>query len=359
LTSIFGYTELALLDVEKNTMIEEYLHEVFAAGKRAQSLVKQILTFARQSDEELTPLKVSLPAKEALKFLRSSIPATIEIRQHIESDSLVMGNSTQLHQIFMNLCTNAAQAMEKEGGILEVGVKDVQLDENFTRQYPDLEPGRHIKISVSDEGAGIAPDRLDSIFEPYYTTKAPGEGTGMGLAIIHGIVKSCGGEIIVESEVGKGTVFTIYLPVIKARSESHPYEKDTLLFGNERVLFVDDEDSITRMESRILEQLGYSVTTRTSSLEALELFRAKPDDFDLVITDMTMPNMNGDKLAAQLVAIRPDIPVILCTGYSKNISDDSAAKFGIKALVYKPIARVDLSKTIRKVLGNRNAEDMQ
>jgi CheY-like chemotaxis protein len=309
------------------------------------------LTFARQSDEKLSPLKVSLPAKEALKFLRSSIPTTIEIKQNIESNSLIMGNPTQLHQIFMNLCTNAAQAMEKKGGILEVDLRDVQLDENFTQQYPDLEPGRYIKISVSDEGAGIPPASQDSIFEPYYTTKAPGEGTGMGLAIVHGIVKSYGGEITMESKVGKGTVFTIYLPVIKARSESHPYEKDTPFFGNERVLFVDDEDPIARMGSRILEQLGYSVTTRTSSLEALELFRAKPDDFDLVITDMTMPNMSGDKLATQLMAIRPDIPVILCTGYSKNISDDSAAKLGIKAVVYKPVARVDLAKIVRKILG--------
>jgi PAS domain S-box-containing protein len=350
LSSVIGFTELALDDVTKGTPLEDNLQEVYTAGKRAKDLVKQILAFARQSDEERKPLQVNTIAKEVLKLIRSAIPTTIKIKDNIESHSLILGNPSQIHQLFMNLCTNAAQAMEEAGGVFEVGLKDVEIDNTFSLTQFDLKPGNYMKVTVSDTGPGISPDIIDSIFEPYFTTKGVGEGTGMGLAMVHGIVKNYSGEITVDSELGKGTTFLIYLPITKKRDAYRPYEQGDLPSGNERILFVDDELPIAKMGSQLLERLGYRVTVRTSSVEALELFRSKPDDFDLVITDMTMPNMTGKELAMELIAFRSDIPVILCTGYSKNISDETAAEIGIKAFAYKPIVKADLARTVRKVL---------
>ena len=350
LSSIIGFTELALDDVKKGTPLEDSLQEVYTAGKRAKELVKQILAFARQSNEERKPIQVDIIAKEVLKLIRSTIPTTIEIKENIESHSLIMGNPSQIHQLLMNLCTNASQAMENTGGILKVRLVDVEHIGPSSLPASKLGSGGYIKLSVSDNGSGISPDVIGSIFEPYFTTKGVGEGTGMGLAMAHGIVESYGGEITVDSELGQGTVFRVYLPIIKGREDHRLYIKEELSSGTERILLVDDELPIAKMGSQALERLGYQVTVRTSSVEALELFRAKPDGFDLVITDMTMPNMTGDELAVQLIALRHDIPVILCTGYSKNISDEKATKIGIKAFTYKPIVKADLAKTVRKVL---------
>lgn len=350
LSSILGYTELAFCDVEKGTPLYDYLQEVHNAGIRAKDLVRRILTFARQADEEIKPLRVDMIAREALKFLRASIPSTIEIRQNFESESQIMADPSQIHQIFMNLCTNAAHAMEHTGGILAVDFADVTLNPSFSSEKTGLKTGEYLKISISDTGSGIAPDILPSIFDPYFTTKKPGEGTGMGLAMVHGIVAKCMGEITVESTVGKGTVFTIYLPLTNRVSNADTYKEETPLAGTERILFVDDELALAKMNSQILEKFGYKMTIRTSSLEALELFKSNPNDFDIVITDMTMPNMTGERLAAELTRIRHDIPIILCTGYSKNVSDENMAAIGIRAVVYKPILKADLSKTIRKVL---------
>ncbi len=350
LSSVIGFTELALDDATKGTLLEDSLQEVYTAGKRGRDLVKQILAFARQTNEERKPLRVDTITKEVLKLIRSTIPTTIEIKASIESNSLIMGNSSQIHQMLMNLCTNAAQAMAAAGGILEVGLKDVELDGQSALPPLKLKAGNYIKITVADTGHGIPPDILGSIFEPYFTTKSVGDGTGMGLALAHGIVESYGGEITVESELGKVTIFSIFLPTTKRREDYRPYEDEKLPTGTERILFVDDEFSIAKMGSQVLERLGYQVTVRTSSVEALELFRSKPNEFDLVITDMTMPNMTGDELAMELIAFRPDIPVILCTGYSKNISDEKAAKIGIRAFAYKPVVKADLAKTVRKVL---------
>ena len=350
LTSVIGYTELALDKVEKETSLEDYLQEVHTAGKRARDLVKQMLTFARQTEEEVKPIQVDIIVKEVLKFIRSSLPTTIEIKQDIKSDSLIMGNSAQVHQIMMNLCTNAAHAMKDDIGVLEINLEDVQIDNGFLPPEVGLQVGDYIKLSVSDTGTGISPRVIGQIFAPYFTTKDIGEGTGMGLSMVHGIVESYGGKITVNSELGKGTTFSVYLPKTKERKALRTYQKEELPSGVERILFVDDEVPITKMGRQVLENLGYSVTTRTSSVEALELFLAKPNAFDLVITDMTMPNMTGDKLAFNLMKVRLDIPVILCTGYSKNISDETASKIGIKALVYKPIVKADFAKTVRKVL---------
>jgi signal transduction histidine kinase/CheY-like chemotaxis protein len=350
LASIIGFTELVLEEVEKGSNTEDSLQEVYIAAKRARDLVKQILAFARQSSEEIKPVQVAPIAKEVLKFIRSSTPSTIEIRQKIQSNSFIMGNSTQIHQVLMNLCTNAAYSMENQGGILSVELQDVSINPENVHQNMDLKVGSYVELKVSDTGSGIPPEIIDSIFEPYFTTKGPGEGTGMGLALVHGIAESYGGKITVDSQINKGTSFILYLPIKKtARSQSH-YRPEILPSGTERILFVDDEEPITKMGSRNLESLGYSVTSRTSSVEALALFRSKPNDFDLVISDMTMPSMTGDKLATELMNIRSNIPIIICTGYSKKISEDSAAEIGIKAFAYKPIVKVDLAKTVRKVL---------
>ena len=355
LSSIIGFTELALDGVDEGSNVEDDLQEVRVAGMRAKDLVKQILTFARQSDEEAKPIQVNIIAKEVLKFIKSSIPTSIQIKNKIISDSLIMGSPTQIHQILMNLCTNAAQSMEENGGILEVSVNDTTIDR--TAMIADLRPGEYMEIKVTDTGMGISPQDIHTIFEPYFTTKPVGEGTGMGLAVVHGIVENYGGQITVDSTIGKGTCFTIYLPITKKRKAHTPSVKEDLPFGNENILFIDDEASIAKMGSKVLEQLGYSVITRTSSVEGLELFKSKPQAFDLVISDMTMPNMTGDKLAIELMKVRSDIPVVLCTGYSKKITEENATDIGIKALVYKPVVKADLAKTVRKVLDETKSSE--
>ncbi len=349
LASIIGYTELSLDDAPKGTLLEDNLREVLTAGKRARDLVRQILTFARQADEQLKPIQVRSVAAEALRLIRSSLPSTIEIRPDLTSQAAIMGSPVQIHQILMNLCTNAAQAMEKSGGLLTVSLSDVRLPANGAGPAANLAPGHYVKLSVSDSGCGIAPEHMEQIFQPFFTTKEPGKGTGMGLAMVHGIVESCKGKIFVKSELGKGSEFDLYFPVAKSEAAVET-EAEVVATGNERILLVDDELAIVKMGSQMLEKLGYKVTTRTSSVEALSLFRSRPHDFDLVITDMTMPNMTGADLAMELMRIRRNLPVILCTGYSNKISDTLANQIGIRAFAYKPIVKKDLAEKIRSVL---------
>jgi signal transduction histidine kinase/ActR/RegA family two-component response regulator len=350
LSSIIGFTELALGEVEKGTMIEDDLQEVYAGGKRAKELVNQILAFARQSEEEIKPVQVSPIVKELLKFIRSSIPTTIEIKSNINSDSLIMGNGTQIHQIMMNLCTNAAHALESSGGEIEVILEDESIEKKSELIELGLNEGEYLKIVVSDTGSGIDPSIIGSIFEPYFTTKEIGEGTGMGLAMVHGIVTSYEGKIFVDSKLGEGTEFKIYIPTTNQRLDSKPYEKEESPGGTEKILFIDDEAPIAKMGSQMLSRLGYDVTTRISGIDALELFREHPDRFDLVITDMTMPNITGTILSKELLKLNPDIPIILCTGYSKSITEETAQKLGIKAFGFKPFIQADLAKTVREVL---------
>lgn len=350
LASIIGFTELALDEAERGSTIEDSLQEVYTAGKRAKDLVKQILAFARQSEEERKPIQPGQIAKEVLKLLRSTIPVTVEINQSIDSESFVMGNPTQLNQVLMNLCTNAAHAMQESGGILEVTIKDIPVDQITDVEVKNTKNEDYLEIIVSDTGVGIAPNIIESIFEPYFTTKGPGEGTGMGLAVVQGIVETHGGLMHVESKIHEGSIFTLYFPITRKRREDHTYRPENLPTGVEKILFVDDEALIVKMGEQILSRLGYHVTSRTSSLEALELFRSKPDDFDLIVTDMTMPIMTGDQFATEVIAIRPDIPILLCTGYSNKMSAETAAAAGIRAFAYKPIVKADLAKTVRKVL---------
>ena len=350
LASIIGYTELALYDVEQDSQIKNNLEEIFKAGNRAKELVQQILIFAHKSDEAVKPVAVKPIVQEALKLIRASLPATIEIVARPASTSYVMANPTQIHQVFINLCTNAAQAMEDRGGLLEVGVSDVKLDKYSAKRFQNLEAGSYVKIRIADTGTGIAPNIMPSIFEPYFTTKAPGEGTGMGLAIVHRIVKQSGGEITVKTELGKGSTFEVYFPIVNLNGANQAEKKKSPATGAEQILFVDDEATIAMMSDQLLEHLGYAVTTCSSSLEALELFKQNPYSFDLVITDMTMPQLTGDNLARKLLAIRPDLPVILCTGYSKTFSQEDAFAAGIKAYLHKPVTIAQLAQTIRKIM---------
>jgi len=350
LSGIMGYTELALDSVERESQLYNNLQEVFRAGNRARDLVKQILTFSRQTGQDRKPIQVRHIVNEALKFLRASLPTSTEVRRNIQSDALVLADPTQIHQVLMNLCTNADHAMREKGGVLEVKLEEVELDADFTALQPDMKPGAYLNLTVSDTGNGMPPDVLERIFDPFFTTKETGEGTGMGLSVVHGIIGSYGGAITAYSEPGQGSTFKVYLPIIETSKEAHIGPEESIPIGSERILFVDDESVLVNMGKQIFESLGYDVTTRTSSIEALELFKNQPDRFDLVITDMTMPNMTGEDLAQELIRIKPNIPIILCTGFSAKIDDQKASAVGIRALVLKPIVKREIATTVRKVL---------
>ena len=349
LTSILGYTELALYDLEKENPMAEYLQAVYTAGIRAKELVRQILTFARQEEEEIRPVRLDGIVREALKLLRSSIPSTIDIKSRILSRSFVMGDTVNLHQILMNLCTNAAHAMENNG-VLEVTLEDVKHHTVEGKNDTESHNGPWVKLTVSDTGAGIEPEIMDLIFEPYFTTKPMGGGTGMGLSMVHGIIKKYRGDLTVASKVGRGTVFAVFLPVTHDRGVSDGHAAQPLPIGNERILFIDDEPPVVNVGKQLLTQLGYDVTGCTDSLQALALLKDGEEGFDLVITDMTMPSMTGKELAGKILKNRPGTPIILCTGYSETVSETVAEELGIKAFAYKPIMKSDLAVMVRKVL---------
>ena len=290
-------------------------------------------------------------------MLRASLPTSIEIRHTIESESeMVMADATQIHQVIMNLCTNAGHAMLEKGGILEVSLCVKDLDSDFCLRHPGLIPGRYLKLMVSDTGHGIPRDILPNIFEPYFTTKDKSGGTGLGLAMVHGIVTDCGGTVTVYSEPGKGTTFKVYLPTTTEMKVAEIEKTPMVTKGHERILLIDDEPDIIDVGKRILEQLGYTVTTNSNSIEALELFQKDPYKYDLVITDMTMPFMTGDELAGEIMRIRQDIPIIVCTGYSEKLTEEKALKIGIRAYLGKPLLKSEMAETVRKVL-DQQSED--
>ena len=350
LATIMGFTEISLYNVEKDTNLYTNLQQVLQAGWRAKDLIKQILTFSRQTSLKREPVEVKLIVNEALKLLRASLPSTIKIHRDIQSDSLVLADPTQIHQILMNLCANAGHAMREEGGVLEVKLVNVELDADFMVDHPDMKPGTSINLTISDTGCGMPAQVLDRIFDPFFTTKETGEGTGMGLSVVHGIVRAMNGTITAYSEPGQGTTFKVYLPVIEKRLEPQVSDVEAVPTGNERILFIDDEPALAEIGKQTLETLGYDVTTRTGSIEALELFKTRPERFDLVITDMTMPNMTGDILAEELLRIRPEILVILCTGYSAKVNEQQAMAMGIRAFVWKPVMTREIATTVRKLL---------
>ncbi len=351
LSPIIGYTELSLDELPGDSPVRGNLLEVLQAAERAKSLVRQILTFSRMADQELKPLKIQPIIKEVLKLVRSSLPSTIEIHQDIdESCRPVMADATQIHQMVMNLITNAYHAMEQRGGRLEISLREFgPSDPEAAGMSPDRT--HYLCLKVSDTGVGMDNRILERIFEPYFTTKEKDKGTGLGLSMVHGIVKSCRGSISVSSQPGRGSTFSIYLPVIKTpeRLADHP-DFSEIRGGHEHILLVDDEMEVMRMVRRMLRRLGYRVTAYSTSAEALGAFRERPHDFDLVITDLTMPLMTGDRLAEEMSAVRPDIPVIICTGFSESIYELRRRSPAIRALLMKPVAMRELSEAIRKVL---------
>jgi CheY-like chemotaxis protein len=347
---ILGNTELSLYDVPEWNPARLNLEEIRTASLRAKDVVRQLLSFARKTKLEKKPTNIILIIKESLKLLRSSIPTSIEIRQNIPEDiDTILADPTQINQVFINLCTNADHAMP-DGGVIVVTLKKIELDEDTAVQHPELNPGRYVNLTVSDTGHGISHNEIDRIFDPYFTTKEVGKGTGMGLAVVHGIVKGHNGIILVESELGKGTTFSIFFPVVAKEAVVETEADEKLPTGDERILFVDDEELIVGIEHQILERLGYKVESTTSPIDALELFRSKPDQFDLVITDMTMPKMTGDKLVKEILKIQPDIPIILCTGFSEKIDEKKAKAIGVADYIEKPLDMRDYAMKIRKVL---------
>ncbi|MCP4021121.1 MAG: PAS domain S-box protein [Desulfobacteraceae bacterium] len=350
LAPIIGYAELALEDCEKEGTIESDLKEILKAGKRAKGLVKQILTFARQSTQNMAPIKAKMVAKEALKFLKSFLPKSIEIHQNFQSDALIMGDATQIHQIFMNIFTNAAQAIPDEIGVIEVEMIDVKLRDKPKNDLVDLKPGNYLKISVSDTGQGILPEHISKIFEPYFTTKGRDQGTGMGLAVVHGIVKSYDGGIYARSGPDKGTIITIYLPSLEQEEALSVIRDKEAAGGHECIMLVDDEAPILSMNRQILEKLGYRVEVYTNGMDAFERFKSAPNDFDLVITDMSMPKMTGELLSMELLRINADLPIILLSGFNKKISSRMINRIGIRKKALKPVSKYDLAKMIRTVL---------
>gem|GEM_PF-844089 len=352
LTAIIGYAELVKQRLTRDSEIWVYQQQVVRAGLRAKDLVQQILAFSRQAPQEYKPLKIHIFVKEALKLLRSTIPTTIEIKQSINPGcGTVMADPTQIHQIMMNLCTNAYQAMRETGGVLAIGLHEVEVRADDYLAGLHLAPGRYVMLDVSDTGPGIRPEIKNRIFEPYFTTKDKGEGTGMGLAVVHGIVQSHHGHISVYSEPGKGTTFHVYLPCVAVEPNMAETEIDgAVARGHERILLVDDEEEITLVSREMLEELGYTVTALTGSIEAWQTFQRDPQQFDLVITDMTMPNMTGAELATKILRIRPGMPIVLCTGFSAQISEEKAKSLGIRAYITKPVLRNDFALVVRRTL---------
>jgi signal transduction histidine kinase len=360
LAAMVGYTELALFDLPPDSPLRSYLLEVLTAGKRAKSLVQQILAFSRQRDLEFQPLQLRLVVREVVRLMRASLPATIELRERLDRNvGMVMASATQVHQVVLNLCTNAEQAMRATGGRLEVRLEAVEVPAAMTTAHADLKPGAYVRLSVRDTGPGIPLEVQERIFEPFFTTKGPGEGTGMGLAVVHGIVASHGGGITVESHPGQGTTFAVYFPKLDVATAEEQPEDDTAAprGAGERILLVDDEVPLTELGRDMLVQLGYDVVVRTSSREALEAFRSTPYRFDLVITDQTMPQMTGEALAREMRRLRPDIPIVLCTGFSHLINEEKARAAGINAFCMKPLVMHDLAHTILNVLSSRKPQE--
>jgi PAS domain S-box-containing protein len=355
LALIIGFAELGLEDLHRALEVRGHLTEILAAGNRARDLVRQILTFSRQAEQTVKPIAVAPIVEEATRMLRSVLPSTIAMEMNLRTpESTILGDATQIHQVLMNLCTNAAQAMEATGGRLCI---DLEKEDGDGRAAPDGEPQDarpFLRLGVRDTGPGIPPEHLDRIFDPYFTTKGVGKGTGLGLAVVHGIVETHGGRVIARAAQPRGMCFDVFLPLYApgpAVSAQAPAGQAPR--GREAVLLVDDEAAIVRMQAQVLERLGYRVTTRTSSLEALEAFRAVPDRYDAVITDMTMPGLTGDELAAELRRVRPEIPILICTGYSERISEQKAEAVGIDAFLMKPVGQADLAAALRRILDRR------
>ncbi len=352
---IIGYTELTMQELSADSPLYGYMEKVQASARRAKALIRQILAFSRQrAESEVEPEYIQPVVKETLKLLSNTVPSTIEIRSNLqENTGRVMIDLSMIHQVVMNLCTNAYQAMQNApSGILTVELEEIVIDDQNTALFHHLTPGTYIRIRVSDNGCGIEPDLGDKIFDPYFTTKPKDKGTGLGLSISYGIVKNAGGHIAADSRPGEGSRFEVFLPVSETkecRGLDEHYD-GPLPCGSERILLVDDEKPVIEFEKQLLEKLGYFVTPLTDSQEAFEVFSRQPTAYDLLLTDQTMPKMSGMELVRKIRQIRPDMPVLLCTGYNEKLIHDKIHEAGIQALLIKPITGRDLAITLRQIL---------
>lgn len=351
LGAIVGYSEMVRDDLPLNSPSLADINQVLKASHRAKDLVKQILAFSRQDEVQKIPLQPAVIVKEAIALLRSSIPTTIIINQDIDADAgMIFADPTQIHQIIMNLATNSFHAMETKGGVLTISLQKKNLSRDDLATAPDLQPGTYVKLSVKDTGEGISPEIRERIFDPFFTTKEVGKGTGLGLSMVYSIVKSCQGAITCHSRLREGTEFCILLPVLDGSAVEENDTADHAPRGREHILLIDDEEMLAGLGQAVLKRLGYHVTTRGNSLDALTTFLNQPDAFDLVITDQTMPGMTGVDLARRMLQIRPDLPIILCTGYSSQVSEVQAKSYGIKGFALKPLAKKDIAVLIRGLL---------
>ena len=348
---ILGNAQLALTDVPPDNPAHHNLEEVEKASLRARDVVMQLLSYLRKVDYQKKLMRAVPIVEETIKFLRSTIPSGIDICQNMQATTdTILADPTQIHQLMLNLGTNAAHAMEDDRGVLKIEIINVKLGQESVYIDPDLVPGNYVKIAVSDTGQGISPEIIEYIFDPFFTTKDVGKGTGMGLSVVQGIVKTHKGAIKVNSELGRGTTFSVYFPVAQNKVVNNAGPIEELLTGNETILFIDDEVLMVNIAKQILERLGYVVETKTNPVDALELFRSNPSRFDLVISDMAMPQMNGDKLVKELLAIRSEMPIVLCTGFSEKVSAENANKLGIRAFAMKPLAVDDFARVVRNAL---------
>ncbi|MDA3958589.1 transporter substrate-binding domain-containing protein [Oceanispirochaeta sp.] len=351
LAAMLGYADLALLDLPKESIVKNQIEQIIKAGYRARDLVKQILSFSRKEFSQRRSLDVYTVVKEALILLRASIPSTIRIEEDLDSQcGNILADPTQIHQVMMNLCTNAAQAMDENGGTLKVTLNSILLTKRDVEDDPYLKPGNFVLLIIEDSGTGIEKQYIDRIFDPYFTTKDIGKGSGMGLAVVAGIIKSNDAFISVDTRPGTGTTIKVYFPRIQTQNFENIKIPDPLPLGQEKILIVDDEKSVVEITKQCVEKLGYEATGKTSSREALELFQSRPNSFDLIITDQTMPDLTGENLAIEIMKIRPDIPVILCTGFSTKMNQEKAKMIGIRGFLMKPFNMKELSITIRKIL---------
>lgn len=354
LSMIIGNTELAAKDIANDDPVKDKLEKVLTASFRARDVVRQLLHFCRKSIEDRKPLFPIPLIKESLKLIKASIPKTIKVIEDFPEKSLaLLADQTQIHQVVINLCTNAVHAMTENGGILEISIDDLYLKKDALLFDPDLIPGDYILMSVSDTGHGIDPAVMERIFDPYFTTKGVDEGTGLGLSVVHGIVKSHGGGIQVMSTVGKGSNFRIYLPAIREDPKDVPQTTQNIPGGNERVLLIDDEEMLVELTKELLTALGYQVEGFNDPVKAVAAFLAEPDRFDLVITDMTMPKMTGDRVAEAILSIRPDIPILLCTGFNQKINAETALDMGITGYAEKPMDMKTLAEKVRSVIDRK------
>ncbi len=360
MTVILGFTQLGLIKVDAAHPVQDYLQLILTASNRAKELVKQILTFSRRQEQQPQPIKLQTIIEECLTLMRGMLPATIELRENLsEGTGTILADPNQIHQVFMNLCTNAEHAMRGTCGTLTVELTSMHVDKGFLTQHPNLREGPHLHLTVKDSGPGIAPEILPRIFDPFFTTKDVGEGTGMGLAVVHGIIMSHGGSISVTSQLQHGTTFEIFLPMISLEALKDPAAtalppsttSTTPHSAQGRILFIDDEIGLTMLGQEILHSLGYEVTTHNNCLSALKEFRTHPDKFDLIITDQTMPKLSGEMLAKEIMLVRQDIPIILCTGYAPNFTSETTQSLGIRAFLTKPWTIQDLKTALSKCLG--------